>query len=78
VLHTGDFRAEPWFLDSIRHNAFLQPYLAISDSGTPTLSPVLTAANAVPLQKTLEAIFLDTACVMQTDDVPSKACSSYH
>lgn len=32
VLHTGDFRAEPVFLDSIAKNPFLNRYLASSSS----------------------------------------------
>ncbi|KAJ7740689.1 hypothetical protein DFH07DRAFT_838776 [Mycena maculata] len=53
VLHTGDLRAEPWFLDALTHNPFLQLYFA---GGT-----------------TLEAIYLDTACVMRPAEVPTKA-----
>ena len=33
ILHTGDFRAEPWFLESIKRNPFLQPYLAVPEDG---------------------------------------------
>ncbi|KAJ7457182.1 hypothetical protein B0H11DRAFT_1925119 [Mycena galericulata] len=62
LLHTGDFRAEPWFLDSITHNPFLQPYLALSDSQPDG-----------PLSNTIEAIYLDTACVMSSAAVPTKA-----
>ncbi|KAJ7597693.1 hypothetical protein C8J56DRAFT_1159547 [Mycena floridula] len=58
VLHTGDFRAEPSFLDSIIHNQYLKPYLA--------------DCNSNDVSCTLDAIYLDTACVMQTDDVPPK------
>jgi hypothetical protein len=60
VLHTGDFRAEPWFLESITHNPFLQPYLASGDSqpGDPNSA--------------LEAIYLDTASVMSSASVPTK------
>ncbi|KAG7087564.1 hypothetical protein E1B28_013519 [Marasmius oreades] len=62
ILHTGDFRAEPWFLETIKRNPFLQPYLASED----------TPLQENELIKTLEAIYLDTACVMQTHQVPSK------
>ncbi|KAF8191441.1 beta-lactamase-like protein [Mycena galopus ATCC 62051] len=64
VLHTGDFRAEPWFLESITHNPFLQPYLAPGDSQPrdPTM--------------TLEAIYLDTASVMSSASVPTKASAT--
>ncbi|KAJ7020326.1 beta-lactamase-like protein, partial [Mycena alexandri] len=66
VLHTGDFRAEPWFLESITHNQFLQPYLAAGDSQPDD-----------PLGgSTLEAIYLDTASVMSTVAVPTKAAAT--
>ncbi|KXN90337.1 Protein artemis [Leucoagaricus sp. SymC.cos] len=58
ILHTGDFRAEPWFLDSLRRNPFLQPYLSSSASG--------------PLHKPLDCIYLDTACAFSPLDVPTK------
>ncbi|KAJ3846423.1 hypothetical protein EV368DRAFT_89052 [Lentinula lateritia] len=64
ILHTGDFRAEPWFLESITHNPYLQPYLAPSNGTNPR------GGNGIV--KTLEAIYLDTACVMQTHQVPTK------
>ncbi|KAE9393262.1 hypothetical protein BT96DRAFT_227522 [Gymnopus androsaceus JB14] len=65
ILHTGDFRAEPWFLESIKHNPLLQPYLALSEDETST-------NNGNGIVKTLEAIYLDTACVMQNYQVPTK------
>ncbi|KAG5653171.1 hypothetical protein H0H81_002013, partial [Sphagnurus paluster] len=57
IIHTGDFRAEPWFLESMSRNPFLQPYLAPHSSIT----------------KPLEAIYLDTASVLSTLCVPSKS-----
>lgn len=65
VLHTGDIRAEPWFLESLRHNLFLQPYLNV-----PGASPGVF--------KTLKAIYLDTACVLNIEDVPTKVGSIAH
>ena len=62
VLHTGDFRAEPWFLESITRNPFLQPYLYAGRNGR--------------INKPLEAIFLDTACVLSTTNVPTKASAT--
>lgn len=62
VLHTGDFRAEPWFLDSLTRNPFLQPYLYAGKEG--------------PINKPLEAIYLDTACVLSTAEVPTKAAAT--
>ncbi|KAF9060729.1 hypothetical protein BDP27DRAFT_400891 [Rhodocollybia butyracea] len=66
LLHTGDFRAEPWFLESLKHNLFLQPYLSLPDYDT---SSTNTHCGVI---KTLEAIYLDTACVMQSHQVPTK------
>ncbi len=63
VLHTGDFRAEPWFLESLSRNPFLQPYLYSSSDG--------------PLHQPLECIYLDTACVFSPLDVPTKVSSSF-
>ncbi|KAF9264590.1 hypothetical protein L218DRAFT_958303 [Marasmius fiardii PR-910] len=63
ILHTGDFRAEPWLLESIKRNPFLQPYLASGYGDSPSPSEIV---------KTLEAIYLDTACVMRTHSVPTK------
>ncbi|KAH9480452.1 Protein artemis [Psilocybe cubensis] len=70
VLHTGDFRAEPWFLESITRNPILQPYLSPTvepqnDLSTESMSPVLS--------RSLEAIYLDTACVMSKLKIPTKA-----
>ncbi|KAH6915130.1 beta-lactamase-like protein [Coprinopsis sp. MPI-PUGE-AT-0042] len=62
VLHTGDFRAEPWFLDSLRRNPFLQPYIHHESA--------LSSTN--PVTKTLEAIYLDTACVLSNAEIPTK------
>ncbi|KAJ4482020.1 hypothetical protein J3R30DRAFT_2114204 [Lentinula aciculospora] len=64
ILHTGDFRAENWFLESVKHNPYLQPYLAISDCAFQSKN------NGI--LKTLEAIYLDTSCVMQNYQVPTK------
>ncbi|KAG7447100.1 uncharacterized protein BT62DRAFT_993446 [Guyanagaster necrorhizus] len=60
VLHTGDLRAEPWFLESLKRNPFLQPYLSTS------------WGNRSSVIKPLEAIYLDTACVMNIEEVPTK------
>ncbi|PPQ91676.1 hypothetical protein CVT25_012889 [Psilocybe cyanescens] len=74
VLHTGDFRAEPWFLESITRNPILQPYLS------PTLSSLEGHGgnNAAPsvLSRILEVIYLDTASVMSILNVPTKACAT--
>lgn len=69
VLHTGDLRAEPWFLNSLRHNPYIQRYLDTS-SASP-ISNHRDSSRSVVLPK-LEAIYLDTACLLNTYDVPNK------
>ncbi|EKM81504.1 hypothetical protein AGABI1DRAFT_69756 [Agaricus bisporus var. burnettii JB137-S8] len=58
VLHTGDFRAEPWFLESLSRNPYLQPYLESSTGGI--------------LHQSLDCIYLDTACAFLPLEIPSK------
>ncbi|KAG6891134.1 hypothetical protein C0992_010429 [Termitomyces sp. T32_za158] len=62
ILHTGDFRAEPWFLESVIRNPFLQSYLA-----SPTQN-----RSSKSVTKTLKAIYLDTASVLSRLSVPTK------
>ncbi|KAI0299686.1 hypothetical protein B0F90DRAFT_1727814 [Multifurca ochricompacta] len=74
VLHTGDFRAEPWFLDDIRRNPFLQPYLAppeIQKDAAP--GERNKECQGFALFKTLDTIYLDTACLLSTSEVPTKS-----
>ncbi|KAH9954958.1 hypothetical protein BC827DRAFT_1272104 [Russula dissimulans] len=74
VLHTGDFRAEPWFLDSIRRNPFLQPYLALPEVTPGTIpAPPRDQDLGTHLFKTLDAIYLDTECLLMIDNVPTKS-----
>ena len=54
VLHTGDFRAEPSFLESVAEDPFLRPFLTQGGN------------------QTLDAIYLDTACVWSSSEPPSK------
>ena len=54
ILHTGDFRAEPSFLESLTEDSFLKPFLAQGGN------------------QTLDAIYLDTACVWSSSEPPSK------
>ncbi|KAF9234158.1 hypothetical protein BU15DRAFT_79341 [Melanogaster broomeanus] len=74
VLHTGDLRAEPWFLASITRNPFLQPYLADSadDLRVFVARREGTHAEAAGLIRTLDAIYLDTACLLSPVVVPGK------
>lgn len=75
VLHTGDFRAEPWFLQSLTRNPFLQPYLApgVSHQGTFNLN-----GEKLLVSKTLETIYLDTASVLSPISAPTKVFLSWH
>lgn len=69
VLHTGDLRAEPVFLSSLSRNPFVQRYLAPLSSSLS--EPPQCLDNPV---QTLEAIYLDTACLLSTSTVPTKVC----
>ncbi|KAG6826688.1 hypothetical protein H0H92_014846 [Tricholoma furcatifolium] len=62
ILHTGDFRAEPWFMANVLRNPFLQPYLA----------PQTQGKRKGRITKTLKAIYLDTACILSKLAVPTK------
>ena len=64
ALHTGDFRAEPWFLDALTRNPLIQQYLAPIYPTTPDDTDSVTT--------TLDAIYLDTACLLSEKVVPSK------
>ncbi|KAF8959635.1 hypothetical protein BDZ97DRAFT_1666846 [Flammula alnicola] len=74
VLHTGDFRAEPWFLESITRNPFLQSYLAPELEGDDNLNVQKLSIPAV--SQTLEAIYLDTASVLSPFEAPTKDCAT--
>ncbi|OCH87963.1 hypothetical protein OBBRIDRAFT_889439 [Obba rivulosa] len=74
VLHTGDFRAEPWFLESLARNAFLQRYLATPPASVGTIPGSNGCGGThTDVVQTLDAIYLDTACLLDTIDVPTKA-----
>ncbi|TCD62352.1 hypothetical protein EIP91_006981 [Steccherinum ochraceum] len=64
VLHTGDFRAEPWFLEALSRNPLIQRYLAPPEEWWDPHGESLTS--------TLDAIYLDTACLLSETPVPSK------
>jgi hypothetical protein len=70
VLHTGDLRAEPWFLTSLSRNPFLQPY--IPDAGEDLRVLIARGDQPGSLTKTLNAIYLDTACLLRGTVVPTK------
>ncbi|GJJ13465.1 hypothetical protein Clacol_007719 [Clathrus columnatus] len=67
ILHTGDMRAEPAFLASLSRNPLLQPYIrpSVSFSDSIDLSP------EKPMRR-LDAIYLDTACLLSHHDLLSK------
>jgi hypothetical protein len=64
VLHTGDFRAESWFLESLKRNPFLESYLTVPNS--------LSRHDNCAVRKQLETIYLDTACMLSAKIIPSK------
>ena len=65
ILHTGDFRAEPTFIGRIMKNPFLKHYVARDSSQTED-------CLSRKYSKTLEAIFLDTASMLNMVNIPSK------
>ncbi|KAI0685351.1 hypothetical protein BC835DRAFT_1421327 [Cytidiella melzeri] len=67
VLHTGDFRAEPWFIQSLAKNPFLQRYVHHPSPGLP-----LPRDRQRALVESLHTVYLDTACLLGTDEVPTK------
>ncbi|KAG8923551.1 hypothetical protein FRC01_012620 [Tulasnella sp. 417] len=77
VLHTGDVRCEPAFIDSLKRNPFLRPYIAppphlrFSNNTPPSRKGKEKAQEPAP-PKRLEAIYLDTACMMFRSELPSK------
>lgn len=68
VLHTGDFRAEPWFLGNILREPLLQKYLTVPTSW----KDGETDSSSVGISETLEAIYLDTACLLGNSGLPPK------
>jgi DNA cross-link repair 1C protein len=59
VLHTGDVRAEPKLIESLRNHPALSAYITPNDGD----------ANQL---KILEAIYLDTSCVLANHEIPTK------
>ncbi|EMD40185.1 hypothetical protein CERSUDRAFT_122252 [Gelatoporia subvermispora B] len=70
ILHTGDFRAEAWFLDSLSRNPFLQRYID-KPFACPSVDRQIEGKQSDVVQ-TLDVIYLDTACLLDIIDVPSK------
>jgi hypothetical protein len=76
VLHTGDMRAEASFIENLRRNPFLAKYIA--PKSYLDFRPKETGGHneEVPqtstIFSTLEAIYLDTASLLGTVEVPSK------
>lgn len=66
ILHTGDFRAEPVFVESILRNPALQRFI---HREVLKKSNVQSVANR---REVLEAIYLDTASATNTVEIPSK------
>ena len=69
VLHTGDIRCEPSFIEALKKHPLLLPYIRPRDDkgkgkgkGKEGDSP----------NKQLEAIYLDTACMLFRPELPSK------
>ncbi|KAG8817387.1 hypothetical protein FRC17_011252 [Serendipita sp. 399] len=65
ILHTGDVRAEPWFVQSLKRNPILQQYI-------PYPNTVQWPSSSDTAIQTLEAIHLDTEALILVDDLPTK------
>ncbi|KAG1766143.1 hypothetical protein EDD22DRAFT_878557, partial [Suillus occidentalis] len=70
VLHTGDVRAEHWLLKSLARNPFLQPYIPDTEEDLRVL--IARNSQTASLTKTLNVIYLDTACMLRGIVVPTK------
>ena len=64
VLHTGDFRCETVFIDSLRKNLFLQRYISQPDPEHPDVY--------IKPAETLDSIFIDTENLFANYRVLSK------
>ncbi|VDC01293.1 unnamed protein product [Peniophora sp. CBMAI 1063] len=65
ILHTGDFRVEPWFLTAMENHPAMQRYLSPEAAARSTLR---YDGERVPL----ECIHLDTACVLSETKLTTK------
>lgn len=70
ILHTGDVRAEHWLLKSLTRNPFLQPYIPDTEENLRVL--IARGSPTASLTKTLNVIYLDTACMLRGTVVPTK------
>lgn len=71
ILHTGDFRAEPRFRNAISKNPHLLSYLSLPKHAD-DLSSASGGGRVTRIGATLDAIYLDTACVWSDIHQPSK------
>ncbi|BGO95126.1 hypothetical protein NBRC10512_006410 [Rhodotorula toruloides] len=60
-LITGDIRIEPWWLEALKHNPIVAPYI-----------PSHTKTGTARSPRTLDCIYLDTSSVLLTDELPTK------
>ncbi|KAI0309278.1 hypothetical protein OF83DRAFT_87503 [Amylostereum chailletii] len=73
VLHTGDFRAEEWFRQWVVWRPHLFRYVSpLSDvNGGPPFKWTADSSGE-SRSRTLDAIYLDTACLFSETELPSK------
>ncbi|KIJ41706.1 hypothetical protein M422DRAFT_255324 [Sphaerobolus stellatus SS14] len=67
ILHTGDLRAETCFLETLTRNPCLQKYIP-----PPVSFSYETLSDREKPLRTLDAIHLDTACLLVHHDILSK------
>lgn len=68
VIVTGDIRAEPHWVDSLRRYPSLAPYIP---------DPPGTSATGL-WKSTLDCIYLDTSCVMRNEELVTKVSRAPH
>ncbi|KAG8965244.1 hypothetical protein FRC03_000789 [Tulasnella sp. 419] len=76
ILHTGDVRCEPAMIEALRHNPLVQAYLAPEERPSyhaPSDPKGKGKAKEEDIaSQQLEAIYLDTACLLTKCEMPSK------
>lgn len=72
ILHTGDVRAEPKFLEAVSRNPCLQKYIP------PSMSfPHESLSQYEKPLRILDAIHLDTACLLSHHEIPGKVSRNH-
>lgn len=76
VLFTGDIRAEPAWVASLRKNKALSRYLAPLVPQAPGVAKWLSQARPTAFRM-LDCIYIDTSGYTVSDELPSKVCPAH-